>query len=191
MLGLPVPLTSHQILAMNLITDVLPALGVVLQQPEHHHLATLAGEGTSALETPLRHEVFGRSAATAGPSLAAYILALRGGTPLARTVAYTSIITTQLAQTLDAGGTHGGRSRSVQGVVAGLAGLLAGTLAIRPRAQIPWAGPADAVRLGPGWSGDGDCRRARANMGFTRSGGARRPPSVTTSTLTDAHINHP
>ncbi len=131
-LGLPVPLTSHQILAMNLITDVLPALGIVLQQPEHHHLATLAREGTSALEAPLRHEVFGRSAATAGPSLAAYLLALRSGTPLARTIAYTTIITTQLAQTLDAGRTRGGRSRSVQGVVAGSAGLLAGTLAIQP-----------------------------------------------------------
>jgi Ca2+-transporting ATPase len=127
-----VPLTSHQILAMNLITDVLPALGIVLQQPEHHHLATLAREGTSALEAPLRHEVFGRSAATAGPSLAAYLLALRSGTPLARTIAYTTIITTQLAQTLDAGRTRGGRSRSVQGVVAGSAGLLAGTLAIQP-----------------------------------------------------------
>lgn len=132
-LGLASPLTSHQILAMNLMTDVLPALAVVLQQPEHRNLAGLAREGTSALDAPLRNEIFSRGAATAAPSLGAYLVALRaGGVPLARTVAFTSIIMTQLAQTLDAGWAEGSLTRSIQGVVVGSTGTLVGILTLRP-----------------------------------------------------------
>jgi len=60
-------------------------------------------------------------------------VALRsGGIPAARTVAFASIVTTQLAQTLDVGHGEGGRSRTVLGAVAGAAGLLAATVAIAP-----------------------------------------------------------
>jgi len=127
------PLTSAQILAMNLVTDVMPALAVALQQPEHRNLAALTREGTSALGTPLRNDILRRGTATAAPSLAAYLLALRsGGLPQARTVAFASVVATQLAQTLDAGRAEGGLSRSVLGAVAGSAGLLLAALAVRP-----------------------------------------------------------
>ncbi len=133
LLGLAAPLTSRQILAVNLITDVLPALAVALQQPEHHNLSGLAREGTSALGTPLRNDILRRGTATAVPALAAHLIALRfGGLPLARTVAFASIITTQLAQTLDVGWSEGGISRSVLGAVIGSAGLLVATVAVRP-----------------------------------------------------------
>ena len=133
LLGLAAPLTSRQILAVNLITDVLPALSVALQQPEHHNLSGLAREGTSALGTPLRNDILRRGTATAVPSLAAHLIALRlGGLPLARTVAFASIITTQLAQTLDVGRGEGGVSRSVLGAVIGSTGLLVATCAVRP-----------------------------------------------------------
>ncbi|MEJ7804263.1 MAG: HAD-IC family P-type ATPase, partial [Candidatus Limnocylindria bacterium] len=133
LLGLAAPLTSRQILAVNLITDVLPALAVVLQQPEHHNLSGLAREGTSALGTPLRNDILRRGIATAAPALAAHLIALRsGGLPLARTVAFASIITTQLAQTLDVGRSEGGISRSVLGAVTGSVGLLVATVAVRP-----------------------------------------------------------
>jgi cation-transporting ATPase I len=133
LLGLAAPLTSRQILAVNLITDVLPALAVALQQPEHHNLSGLAREGTSALGTPLRNDILRRGTATAAPALAAHLIALRsGGLPLARTVAFASIITTQLAQTLDVGRAEGGLSRSVLGAVTGSAGLLVTTLAVGP-----------------------------------------------------------
>ena len=133
LLGLASPLTSRQILAVNLITDVLPALAVALQQPEHHNLAGLAREGTAALDSPLRTDIVRRAIATAGPTFAAYAVALRsGGIPAARTVAFASIVTTQLAQTLDVGHGEGGRSRTVLGAVAGAAGLLAATVAIAP-----------------------------------------------------------
>ena len=133
LLGLASPLTSRQILAVNLITDVLPALAVALQQPEHHNLAGLAREGTSALDAPLRTDIVRRAVATAGPSFAAYAVALRsGGMPVARTVAFASIVTTQLAQTLDVGRGEDGRSRTVLAAVAGASGLLVATVAIAP-----------------------------------------------------------
>ncbi|HYW09107.1 MAG TPA: HAD-IC family P-type ATPase [Longimicrobium sp.] len=132
-LGLASPLTSHQILAMNLMTDVLPALAVVLQKPEHRDLAALAREGTSALDAPLRNEIFSRSAATAAPALIAYIVSLRaGGIAYARTVAFTSIITTQLAQTLDAGWAEGTLTPAIRRVVFGSSAALWGILTFPP-----------------------------------------------------------
>lgn len=127
------PLTSAQVLSMNLITDVMPALAVALQQPEHRNLSDLAREGTSALERPLLDDVLGRAVSTATPSLAAYLLALRfSSLPQARAVAYACIIATQLAQTLDVGRSEGGLNRSVTGAVAGSTALFAATFAIRP-----------------------------------------------------------
>jgi cation-transporting ATPase I len=132
-LGFASPLTTRQILAVNLVTDVLPALAVALQQPEHHDLSALAREGASALDKPLRNDILRRGTATAAPTLAAYLLALRsGGLPEARTIAFASIVATQLAQTLDAGRAEGGLSRSVLGAVAGSAGLLVAALTVRP-----------------------------------------------------------
>jgi calcium-translocating P-type ATPase len=132
-LGLASPLTSRQILAVNLVTDVWPALAVALQQPEHHDLSALAREGASALDAPLRNDILRRGTATAAPSLINYLLALRSvSQPEARTVAFASIVFTQLAQTLDAGRADGGLSRSVLGAVAGSTGLLIVALTVRP-----------------------------------------------------------
>jgi hypothetical protein len=52
--------------------------------------------------------------------------------PHARSVAYASIISTQLAQTLDAGRAEGRLTRPVVGAVAGSAAMLAATLAVPP-----------------------------------------------------------
>jgi magnesium-transporting ATPase (P-type) len=132
-LGLVCPLTVRQILAVNVITDVLPSLGVALQQPEHRNLAGLAREGTAALGTPLRHDVVRRGGATAVPAMAAYMVALRSGSlPQARAVAFASIVATQLAQTLDLGRVEGGLSRPVLGTVAGSAGQLVAALTVPP-----------------------------------------------------------
>ena len=132
-LGLAAALTTRQILAVNLITDVLPALAVALQPPEHRHLAALAREGTAALEAPLRRDAVRRGLSTAVPALASYLLMLRAG-PLAsaRTVAFASIVATQLAQTLDVGRAEGGLSRAVLGAVAASAGLLVAALTVPP-----------------------------------------------------------
>jgi calcium-translocating P-type ATPase len=134
-LGLASPLTSRQILAVNLITDVLPALAVALQQPEHHNLAALAREGAAAFDRPLRRDILRRALATAAPALGAYLITLRSArVPVARTAAFASIVATQLAQTLDVGWAEGGLSHSVLGAVAGSAAMLLATLAV-PQAR--------------------------------------------------------
>ncbi|HLG63827.1 MAG TPA: HAD-IC family P-type ATPase [Ktedonosporobacter sp.] len=131
LLGGSTPLTVSQILAVNAITDILPALAVALQQPEHRVLATLSREGEAALNKPLRNEVFLRGIATAVPSLASYLVMLGAGAlPEARSVAFASIVTTQLAQTLDAGRSEGTLTRPVRGAVAGSAGILLAAFAV-------------------------------------------------------------
>ena len=131
LLGLASPLTTRQILAVNLITDALPALSVALQRPENRHLASLAREGTSALDTPLRNDVLRRGAATTVPALAAFALTLAiSGLPQARTVAFASIVATQLAQTLKAGWIEGGLTPSVFGAVGASAAFLVAAITI-------------------------------------------------------------
>jgi cation-transporting P-type ATPase I len=112
-LGRAVPLTVRQILATNLITDALPALAVVTQPPENRPLAALAREGSAALDRPLRADIMVRAAATAAPTTAAYLLGLRGGLAEGRTVAFASIVATQLAQTVLAGWREGTLTRPV------------------------------------------------------------------------------
>jgi hypothetical protein len=50
--GVASPLRTCHVLVVDRITDALPALSVVLQQPEHRHLAGLARESTSAPRQP-------------------------------------------------------------------------------------------------------------------------------------------
>jgi len=131
LLGLASPLTTRQILAVNLITDALPALSVALQRPENRHLASLAREGTSALDKPLRQDVIRRGAATTVPALAAFAITLAvSGLPQARTVAFASIVATQLAQTLKAGWVEGGLTPQVFGAVAASSGFLIAAITV-------------------------------------------------------------
>ena len=130
-LGLASPLVTRQILAVNLITDALPALAVALQRPADRNLAGLAREGEGALDKPLRDDVLRRAVSTAAPALAAYLVALgTGGLPQARAVAFASIVTTQLAQTLDAGRTGDGLTRPVVAAVAASGTLLVAALTV-------------------------------------------------------------
>ncbi len=130
-LGFHSPLNTAQILVVNLITDALPALAVVLQRPEHRHLAGLAREGLTALDSTLRADVLSRGVATGLPALVASLWMLhKTGRPEAQTVAFASIVANQLAQTLDAGRVEGTLSRSVLAAVAGSAGLLVSLLTV-------------------------------------------------------------
>lgn len=130
LLGLGSPLNARQILAMNAITDTLPALAVALQQPEHRNLAGLNREGTAALDVPLRYDILRRAVTSAAPALISYLILLSAGAPQARTAAYASIVATQLAQTLDVGRYEGGLTRSVFAAVACSAAVLIATLTI-------------------------------------------------------------
>src|ERR671910_2228430 len=130
-LGLRSALSARQILAVNLVSDLLPAVSVAVQEPEHRRLSRLAREGTNALDAPLRSEILRRGAATAVPALRAHILADRSGAQ-PQTVAFASIVGTQLAQTLDAGRLDGRLSRSVIGAVGGTTALLALAITVPP-----------------------------------------------------------
>ncbi len=131
--GLAPPLTTRQVLAVNLVTDVLPALSVAVQEPEHRDLAGLAREGTAALDAPLRRGVLHRGIATGLPSFVAYMLGSRTTNPdRGRAVAFTSVVATQLAQTLDLGQAEGGLSPEVLGAVSGSAAFVAAALMFPP-----------------------------------------------------------
>jgi magnesium-transporting ATPase (P-type) len=132
-LGFNPPLSTREILVVNLITDALPALSVVLQPPEHRNLARLAREGSSALDAPLRRDVQRRGTATALPALAAYLLLHGAGRPEeASAVAFGTVVATQLAQTLDSGWAEEGLTAPILGAVSASAGVLAATLTVRP-----------------------------------------------------------
>ncbi len=131
--GLESPLTTRQILAVNLVTDVLPALSVAIQEPEHRDLGALSREGTAALDAPLRRGILHRGIATSVPSFIAYLLGSRTADPARRrAVAFTSIVGTQLAQTLDLGRAEGRLSPEVVGAVFGSAAFVAATLVFPP-----------------------------------------------------------
>ncbi len=130
LIGLTPPLTTTQVLAVNLITDVLPAVAVALQGPESRNLSSLSREGTAAFDAPLRSDVLRRGGSTAIPSILVYILSSAvGGQAQGRSVAFISIVATQLAQTLDAGRTEGGITRPVMSAVVGSLSLLGVALA--------------------------------------------------------------
>jgi magnesium-transporting ATPase (P-type) len=129
-LGLDAPLTTRQILAVNVITDILPALAVALQPPEHRNLAELSREGAAALDGPLRFDVMKRALISGVPSFAIYLMMRKFGIAQARTAAFASIVATQLAQTLDIGRSEGHLTRSVSGAVAGSAAVLLAALTV-------------------------------------------------------------
>jgi calcium-translocating P-type ATPase len=125
------PLNTRQILTVNLVTDVLPAVSVAIQPPEHRNLAELSREGGAALDGPLRADITRRGIATGTPSFAAYMLTSRVAGPAAgQCVAYISLVTTQLAQTVDLGQAEGGLTGSVLGAVAGSLAVVAATVTV-------------------------------------------------------------
>jgi cation-transporting P-type ATPase I len=132
-LGRSAPLNTRQILAVNMITDVLPAVAIALQPPRERTLSRLAREGESSMDAPLRSEIVRRGLATALPSIFSYLAAIRVGAPgEAATVAFSSIVATQFGQTLQAGWADGSLSRPVLGAIAVSTAFLAATLAMPP-----------------------------------------------------------
>jgi cation-transporting P-type ATPase I len=90
-------------------------------------------EGTGGLGTPLRDDILRRAAATAAPSLAAYLLATRAGGPAqGRAVAFASIVTTQLAQMLAVGHAQGQLTTPVLGAAAVCGGVVFASVALPP-----------------------------------------------------------
>lgn len=132
-LGLGIPLTIPQILIVNMITDALPCLAVVLQKPQHRNLAKLSREGLNALDTDLKFDVFRRGIATAIPALAAYgFIRMTGTYEEATGTAFPAVILNQLIQTVEVGRVQGILSNSVIAAVGTSTAMLLACVTIPP-----------------------------------------------------------
>jgi cation-transporting ATPase I len=94
-------LNARQILFVNLMTDLLPALTVASRAPRGVTLDALAEEGPeTSLGTALTRDVARRAIATSLGTAAGWLTARFTGTPTrASTVAVSSLVASQLAQT--------------------------------------------------------------------------------------------
>ncbi|RSN60828.1 haloacid dehalogenase [Amycolatopsis sp. WAC 04182] len=117
------PLTARQLLLMNLLTDLAPALAIALSRPDGESVPELLREGPSAsLGNALRRDITTRAVTTTlGASTAWTLARLTGRHRRASTIALVSLIGTQLGQTLAVGG----RDRTVLAAGLGSAALLA------------------------------------------------------------------
>lgn len=117
------PLSARQLLLVNLLTDVAPAMAIALRPPTHETLASLAHEGPDAsLGKPLNRDIASRALVTAlGAGTAWSIGRFTGTRSRANTMGLLALVGTQLGQTI----ASGGFSRPVISTSLASAGLLA------------------------------------------------------------------
>ncbi|HEU5076043.1 MAG TPA: cation-transporting P-type ATPase, partial [Polyangiaceae bacterium] len=117
------PLSARQLLLVNLLTDVAPAMAIALRPPTRETLASLANEGPDAsLAEPLNRDIAARAVVTAlGAGTAWAVGRFTGTRTRANTLGLLALVGTQLGQTI----TSGGFSRPVITTSLASAGLLA------------------------------------------------------------------
>ncbi len=100
------PLGARQMLLVNLLTDMLPAMTIALRSPTRRSPEELLHEGPEAsLGGALARQVAIRAATTTAGATGAWLLARSTGTARrASTVALTALVGTQLGQTAVVGG---------------------------------------------------------------------------------------
>lgn len=120
------PLTARQLLLVNLFTDLAPAIAVALRPPNPETAERLLHEGPEvSLGTALTEETVCRAVATALGATAGWLAArFTGRAARARTVALVALVTTQLGQTLLAGGRSWEIVGSSLGSLAALAAVV-------------------------------------------------------------------
>ncbi|MGI5182812.1 HAD-IC family P-type ATPase [Dactylosporangium sp. CA-152071] len=121
------PLNARQLLLVNLLTDLAPALAVALRRPDSGANGVLLREGPEAsLGAALTHDIALRAAATVTGATGAWVAAatLSGRGVRARTVALAALVGTQLGQTLLVGWTSPGVLVASLGSAAVLAGVV-------------------------------------------------------------------
>jgi cation-transporting ATPase I len=98
------PLNARQLLAVNLLTDLAPALAIALQRPPTGRIDLRDVGPEDSLGGQLTREIAVRAAATAGGAAAAWTVArLTGTSTRAGTVALAALVGAQLGQTLVVG----------------------------------------------------------------------------------------
>ncbi|WP_433260301.1 HAD-IC family P-type ATPase [Actinosynnema sp. CS-041913] len=120
------PLTARQLLLVNLLTDLAPAMAIALSRPDRESVSDLLREGPStSLGTALTRDITGRAVTTTLGATAAWTAArLTGRSRRAGTVALAALVGTQLGQTL----VTGGLDRSVLAASVGSAAALAAVI---------------------------------------------------------------
>ncbi len=100
------PLGARQLLLVNLLTDMLPAMTIAMRPPANRSPETLLHEGPDAsLGSALVGQIALRATTTAAGTFAAWFVARGTGTRRrASTVALVSLVGTQLGQTAVVGG---------------------------------------------------------------------------------------
>ncbi|WP_158850162.1 cation-translocating P-type ATPase [Saccharothrix deserti] len=114
-------LNARQLLLINLLTDVLPALAIAVRPPPHTTPEQLLAEGPDAsLGASLTRDIYARAATTAGAAMLGWLLARPVSTPgQAGTTALVTLVGAQLGQTVAV------RGRTPLVVAAGVGSLLA------------------------------------------------------------------
>lgn len=100
------PLNARQLLLVNLLTDVAPAMAIALRPPSQERLEQLANEGPEAsLGRPLNRDIAARAIITgAGAGMAWTVARVLGSAERASTVGLLALVGTQLGQTVTTGG---------------------------------------------------------------------------------------
>ncbi len=140
------PLNARQLLLVNMLTDVAPAMAIALRPPSKETLESLASEGPDAsLGDALSRDIASRAIVTAAGAGAAFVVGrLTGSRERAATVGLLALVGTQLGQTV----TSGGLSRPVLLTSALSAAVLAGVVqtpgvshffGCRPLGPVGWA----------------------------------------------------
>jgi cation-transporting ATPase I len=95
-------LNARQLLLVNLLTDVLPAMAVAVRPPPDTTSEELLAEGPEAsLGSPLTRDIYLRAATTAGAAAAAWLLARPVSLPRqTSTTALVALVGAQLGQTI-------------------------------------------------------------------------------------------
>lgn len=117
------PLNARQLLLVNLLTDIAPAMAIAVRPPADRTVESLLREGPDrSLGEALNRAIAVRAVSTAAGAGAAWAVARVTGTPTrASTVALVALVGAQLGQTLSTGG----RSPAVVLAGVGSAAVLA------------------------------------------------------------------
>ncbi|MGV9561270.1 HAD-IC family P-type ATPase [Streptomyces sp. NPDC003480] len=119
------PLSARQIMLVNLLTDLAPALAIAVRTPEGTGEHLLEEGPHQSLGTALTQEMMQRGLTTAlGSGLAWTAARFTGTRRRAGTVALAAVVGTQLAQTL----ASGGADRQVLAATIGSAAVLVGII---------------------------------------------------------------
>lgn len=139
------PLSVRQLLLVNLLTDLAPALAIALKPPPEASVDALLGEGPeTSLGAALTRDINTRAFATASGAVSAWLVARATAAPgRAGTVGLVALVGAQLGQTLTVS------NRSAPALISAVASALALVAAVQSPGLSGFFG---SVPLGPaGW----------------------------------------